>query len=84
MVDVGTQKQSPSDQKPRQNITMTTTHDKQFTLYSHPEGANPWKVALILEELGLSYHTISFTDWGTIDSPFIFVPCLNIKSQTNY
>lgn len=50
---------------------MNVTQDKQFTLYSHPAGANPWKVVLILEELGLSYQTISFTDWGTINPLFI-------------
>jgi glutathione S-transferase len=31
---------------------------KQFTLYSHQSGPNPWKVAIILEELGLEWNTI--------------------------
>ncbi|KAM0226902.1 hypothetical protein ACHAPO_011996 [Fusarium lateritium] len=33
-------------------------------LYSHQQGPNPWKVALILEELGLPYETkfVNFTD----------------------
>ncbi|OSX62343.1 hypothetical protein POSPLADRAFT_1056933 [Postia placenta MAD-698-R-SB12] len=34
------------------------SHDKQFTLYSHPTGPNGWKTAFILTELGLSYETI--------------------------
>lgn len=33
-------------------------HGKQFTLYSHRYGPNPWKVAIILQELNLSYHTV--------------------------
>jgi len=28
-----------------------------ITLYSHASGPNPWKVAIILEELGLPYKT---------------------------
>jgi len=35
---------------------MSTT--PQFTLYTHV-GPNPWKVVIILEELGLSYCTVS-------------------------
>jgi glutathione S-transferase len=31
---------------------------KPITLYSHPTGPNPWKVAIILEELDLPYDTI--------------------------
>lgn len=42
----------------------TTTHNKHFTLYSHRGGPNPWKVAIVLEELGLDYHTI-FVEIGT-------------------
>ncbi|KAH9934023.1 glutathione S-transferase C-terminal-like protein [Epithele typhae] len=34
------------------------SHGKQFTLYSHTMGPNGWKVAMVLEELGLSFHTI--------------------------
>ncbi|KAF4210351.1 hypothetical protein CNMCM5878_004514 [Aspergillus fumigatiaffinis] len=35
-----------------------------IVLYSHPYGPNPWKVAIILEELGLPYETrfVNFTD----------------------
>ncbi|KAG0141520.1 hypothetical protein CROQUDRAFT_663736 [Cronartium quercuum f. sp. fusiforme G11] len=36
------------------------SHGKQFTLYSHKGGPNGWKVALLLEELGLTYETIYF------------------------
>jgi len=34
------------------------SHGKQFTLYSHGLGPNGWKVALVFEELGLTYETI--------------------------
>ncbi|TFK80999.1 glutathione S-transferase C-terminal-like protein [Polyporus arcularius HHB13444] len=34
------------------------SHGKQFTLYTHNGGPNGWKVALLLEELGLSYESI--------------------------
>jgi len=30
---------------------------KPITLYSHATGPNPWKVAILLEELGLPYET---------------------------
>ncbi|KAI0081358.1 glutathione S-transferase C-terminal-like protein [Panus rudis PR-1116 ss-1] len=33
------------------------SHGKQFTLYSHKGGPNGWKVAFLLEELGLTYET---------------------------
>ncbi|KAF9890790.1 glutathione S- transferase, nitrogen catabolite repression regulator [Aspergillus nanangensis] len=35
-----------------------------IVLYSHPYGPNPWKVAIILEELHLPYETrfVNFTD----------------------
>jgi glutathione S-transferase len=35
-----------------------------IVLYSHPYGPNPWKVAILLEELGLSYETrfVNFTE----------------------
>ncbi|KEF51620.1 glutathione S-transferase [Exophiala aquamarina CBS 119918] len=31
---------------------------RPITLYSHPTGPNPWKVAIILEELDLPYSTV--------------------------
>ncbi|OBZ70268.1 Glutathione S-transferase 2 [Grifola frondosa] len=34
------------------------SHGKQFTLYTHKGGPNGWKVAFVLEELGLTYHSI--------------------------
>ncbi|KAK3711321.1 hypothetical protein LTR37_009701 [Vermiconidia calcicola] len=38
---------------------------KPITLYSHPGGPNPWKVAIILEELKLSYET-KIMDFGEL------------------
>ncbi|KDQ49758.1 hypothetical protein JAAARDRAFT_42596 [Jaapia argillacea MUCL 33604] len=34
------------------------SHGKQFTLFSHKGGPNGWKIAFLLEELGLTYETI--------------------------
>ncbi|PSS06503.1 hypothetical protein PHLCEN_2v3705 [Hermanssonia centrifuga] len=34
------------------------SHGKQFTLYTHNGGPNGWKVAIVLEELGLTYESI--------------------------
>ncbi|KAI0698195.1 thioredoxin-like protein [Cerioporus squamosus] len=39
------------------------SHGKQFTFYTHPSGPNGWKVAFVLEELGLSYHSV-YLDFG--------------------
>ncbi|OBZ71250.1 Glutathione S-transferase 2 [Grifola frondosa] len=39
------------------------SHGKQFTLYTHKGGPNGWKVAIVLEELGLSYESI-YLDFG--------------------
>ncbi|GJE97545.1 glutathione S-transferase [Phanerochaete sordida] len=36
------------------------SHGKQFTLYTHKRGPNGWKVAIVLEELGLTYESIYF------------------------
>ncbi|KAI0829863.1 glutathione S-transferase C-terminal-like protein [Trametes gibbosa] len=33
------------------------SHGKQFTLYTHNGGPNGWKVAFVLEELGLTYES---------------------------
>lgn len=38
---------------------------KPITLYSHPYGPNPWKVALILEELAIPYET-QFVDFKAV------------------
>lgn len=34
------------------------SHGKQFTLYTHKKGPNGWKVAIVLEELGLTYESV--------------------------
>ncbi|EKM53777.1 uncharacterized protein PHACADRAFT_260287 [Phanerochaete carnosa HHB-10118-sp] len=34
------------------------SHGKQFTLFTHKGGPNGWKVAIVLEELGLTYESI--------------------------
>ncbi|PIL29483.1 hypothetical protein GSI_08425 [Ganoderma sinense ZZ0214-1] len=34
------------------------SHGKQFTLYTHVGGPNGWKVAIVLEELGLAYESV--------------------------
>ncbi|KAI1787129.1 glutathione S-transferase C-terminal-like protein [Ganoderma leucocontextum] len=39
------------------------SHGKQFTLYTHLGGPNGWKVAIVLEELGLTYESV-FLDFG--------------------
>jgi len=36
----------------------------QITLYSHKQGPNGWKIAILLQELGISYTT-KFLDFGT-------------------
>lgn len=38
---------------------------KPITLYSHHGGPNPWKVAIILEELGIQYESI-YLDLGDL------------------
>ncbi|KAI9684380.1 MAG: glutathione S- transferase, nitrogen catabolite repression regulator [Trizodia sp. TS-e1964] len=39
-----------------------------ITLYSHASGPNPWKVAIVLEELALAYET-KFVDFKDIKGP---------------
>ncbi|KAI9757229.1 MAG: hypothetical protein M4579_003529 [Chaenotheca gracillima] len=41
---------------------------KPITLYSHASGPNPWKVAFILQELGLPY-TSKMVDFGDLKKP---------------
>ena len=31
-----------------------------IVLYSHASGPNPWKVAMLLEELGVNYENVFF------------------------
>ncbi|KAH3499704.1 hypothetical protein KXW24_001081 [Aspergillus fumigatus] len=44
---------------------------RSFTLYSHPLGPNPWKVAIILSALDLPYSTIMVDFKDVKKSPFI-------------
>jgi len=48
---------------------------KPITLWSHGTGPNPWKVAIVLEELGVSYET-KFMDFP--------VSCSAIKEQSGF
>jgi len=55
---------------------------KPITLYSHASGPNPWKVAIILEELGLPYES-KMMDMGQLKKePYVSlnpngrVPCI--------
>jgi glutathione S-transferase len=41
---------------------------KPITLFSHASGPNPWKVAIILEELNLPYET-KFMDMQVMHTP---------------
>jgi glutathione S-transferase len=44
---------------------------KTLTLHSHVGGPNPWKVAIILEELGLPYEH-KFVDFKQVkEEPYI-------------
>ncbi|EKM49994.1 uncharacterized protein PHACADRAFT_213766 [Phanerochaete carnosa HHB-10118-sp] len=38
--------------------TPSMSHGKQFTLFNHKAGPNGWKVAFVLEELGLTYESV--------------------------
>ncbi|KAI0656170.1 glutathione S-transferase C-terminal-like protein [Cubamyces menziesii] len=42
------------------------SHGKQFTLYTHIGGPNGWKVAFVLEELGLTYESI-YLDFAKLE-----------------
>ena len=41
---------------------------KPIKLYSHASGPNPWKVVIILEELGVKYDT-EFVDMAVMHTP---------------
>lgn len=44
---------------------------KPLKLYGHVQGPNPWKVAIILEELGVPYET-EYMDFGDLKKePFL-------------
>jgi glutathione S-transferase len=46
---------------------------KPIHVWSHASGPNPWKVVIILEELGVPYET-EYVDFSTIhDEPFISI-----------
>jgi len=57
------------------NILHSTTAkaEKPIKLYSHAGGPNPWKVAIILEELNVPYHS-ELLDFSVVkQEPFISV-----------
>jgi glutathione S-transferase len=41
---------------------------KPIHLFSHASGPNPWKVAIVLEELNIPYET-EFVDFAKIKEP---------------
>lgn len=41
---------------------------KPITLYSHASGPNPWKVSIVLEELGIPYET-KFEEFENLKKP---------------
>lgn len=41
---------------------------KPIKLFSHASGPNPWKVAMVLEELGLPHET-EFLDFSVLHTP---------------
>ncbi len=44
---------------------------KPITLYSHATGPNPWKVAMIMSELGVPYET-EYLDMSVLkQEPFV-------------
>ncbi|OJT13983.1 Glutathione S-transferase 2 [Trametes pubescens] len=46
------------------------SQEHHFTLYTHSVGPNGWKVAIVLEELGLDYHSVYLAfDKGEQKSP---------------
>ena len=47
---------------------------KPIHLYSHRSGPNPWRVAIILEELGLPYET-EFMDMSVLHTPVFEKVC---------
>ncbi|KAL7266688.1 hypothetical protein RUND412_010758 [Rhizina undulata] len=61
---------------PENKKVYVKTHNKPFTLFSHPGGPNPWKVAIILEQLGLEYHSeyLTFGVGGDVkQEPYITI-----------
>jgi Glutathione S-transferase, N-terminal domain len=40
------------------SVISTSSKGKDFTLYTHANGPNGWKVAHLLEELGLEYESV--------------------------
>ncbi|KAI5845673.1 glutathione S-transferase [Morchella snyderi] len=60
----------------------TPTPTPTLTLYSHSSGPNPWKVAIILDELNLSYNTVFIgMDGSQKSSPYIDL-CPNGRMPT--
>jgi glutathione S-transferase len=49
---------------------------KSITVYNHPNGPNPWKVILILEELGIPYES-KFLQFPEMKQPAFEAVCVN-------
>lgn len=65
---------------------MPADHGKQFTAFMHAGGPNPWKVIILFEELGLSYHMI-FVDTKNRNSPspsLFSQPSVIVSSVSNF
>ncbi|KAI9654951.1 MAG: glutathione S- transferase, nitrogen catabolite repression regulator [Bathelium mastoideum] len=48
---------SPSKSTPKTASKMVNSASNPIILYSHASGPNPWKISILLEELGLAYET---------------------------
>lgn len=70
-------KSSPNP--PQTSNKMPADHGKQFTIYMHAGGPNPWKVVILFEELGLTYDMI-FVDTNKRISPQFISPSFPSKA----
>ena len=60
----------------------TARKDKDFTLYTHDTGPNGWKVAHLLEELGLEYESVFLDFYPKVEhkSPGVQIFCAVISN----